>query len=151
VPLTAVVDPAARGNILAKGIAHCSEGRRVFACARGSTPRAYLPSLDRISRIVEAWRGGMAGNDHAIDQRLVVGRKGVVEVIVPLLFCPGARNDRTDELRVQQPGHRELPRGEAFVLRVPLDFLRQFERLRPPLIAGPTGNTTVSLSLQLSW
>src|SRR5215813_11860846 len=68
-------------------------GRGCLTCelppagAHRSTHGPRPPSLDRIGGVVIARRRGMAGRDHAIDQRLILGGEGVVEradIIVPL-------------------------------------------------------------------
>src|SRR5258708_32389789 len=90
-----------------------------------SPRRARQSPLDRIGRIVVAWRRRMARYDQAIDQRLVLGGEAVVEradVIVPLFFGTGTGDDRADERGGQPPGHRPLYGRDAPGLRSPADF-----------------------------
>src|SRR5512144_3018845 len=66
------------------------QGRSVRSS--GSAVRPRPPSLDRIGRVVEPRRRGVAAHHELIDQRLVLGREAIVErlqVVVPLFL--GAR------------------------------------------------------------
>src|SRR5206468_12788169 len=88
-------------------LAYCKASSAVSA-ARLTRPRP--PSLDRISRIVEAGRRGMAADDEPVDQRLVFRGEAIVEcadVVVPMLFGARAGDHAGDEGGIQHPGHRE--------------------------------------------
>lgn len=77
----------------------------------------------------------MARRHQPVDQRLVLRGEGVIEradVAVPLLLGAGTGNHRRDEGGVQHPGDRELSGGDALLLRVSLDLLREAQRSWPP-------------------
>src|SRR5439155_17212035 len=109
--------------------------RRVLE-GRGSAAGPRHAALDRIGRVVVAGRRGMARDDEAVDQRLVLGREPVRErgdIIVPLLLGAGPADHGRDEAVVQHPLQREMPRLDAARLGVAPDLLRDVERLGAPL------------------
>src|SRR6266403_1478033 len=68
--------------------------------------RPRPPSLDRIGRIVEPWRRGMAAGHQPVYQRFVFGGEAIVEraqIIVPLRFGARAGDHARYERRVQHP------------------------------------------------
>src|SRR5260370_16829816 len=84
-------------------------------------------ALDRIGRVVETRRRGVAADDEAVDQRFVLGGEAIVEraqIVGPVLLGARACGYKTDERRVQHPRHRQLPVRPALALPAPPFLLR---------------------------